>query len=710
MHFTRDAYGALFSATAGGHQQLAELAYMRCLESMDPTSASASYDRNMFFASHQHIAVVRISARSASVEEALKRSFFSVTNDSVNEAKQRGCTHLYLMAVDSSRSCVVAIGGISLERFESKASCVSAGGKLNALSEDRYSQRKAGGWEIHRSSLVPLSFYDAENYARENLEEEAHSLPPVDSEVSVSPPPTVPLPLPPRPETIRREAPADIYLREPDAKQMTALNEGIRSSFDVSELMERRFRALSLADGENNTPDYGQITNDSIFDGIRDEASNGEISAVPPGRDGLAQFEDITDRADLLCNDFVGPSPASLRVAVDILSHWFTSRYVLAFTRPGDRTRAWFAAQEERLVRARLRGACASESDMDVVVSHNDIRSLTCEGDLGEGNGLREECNTLFEQRFPGAALPTRWYSAAAVDCLALGLRMIAAGSTAPVRGGRCYLSWRDLREDYLPLALSNAIETRQIDGDACKRSKSGQDGAEARLYALGEEIASRIESKFAIRSSTAAPDSDPLPPIEDCANSGLLPPCNMLYYRLLACGPPHHLMFDERKGHSSFLLDCGWDKATVHDYLRRWFMEDGRTSEDTFNTKYASVVRRKEEGVWENGRRTVPYGHGCKKLVSGEHNAAPNNQVGCPFRRLDESKLRALLSCYGPIDSEALDEIVYISQNTDNAQEACACFFAARHGDTPHGGRGTHSWRPRSPQGYFKGALRIAK
>lgn len=693
--FKPETYAHSFQAL-DQYQDLGRRAYLLCLETMG--NSSPSLGKEDFFLTHKHVTVVCLELSNGS--KALKNTFFILPDRFLRDAEENQCTYLYLMGAHKSGCCIFAIGGIALDVLKDKASRVGAGRIVNAQTQERYAVGNAPSWEIHRSLLCPLTFYDELQYKKE------------DNRGHVS--------------AVERKHPVDLYLQKPSLSRMDTMLLDVQDALGNNarmHLIERRFRVLSsISDHAKHKGRTGEdqqrfnfqyIVQDVLFEGMDASYQQGVPVDHISGRRGLEAFDDIVDRSDLLCNDFVTTSPDELKRNIESLSHWIMDQYVVHMTKPDEAARKWISDQEERLLQFNMKNQCNDEQDVIALLQYNDM--LGMEETYMPGKLTKETfqtkdrqdilatCESLFEDRFPKKPKPETWFSACSIECLELELSCLA-GSITVIEDGRCYLSYCHLQEDYIPKRFVCTLKQRPQDTSGYKTCKiQGTESEEACLYVMGEEMLENIASRVTCKSDL--PHAEPLPPIEDCANFKMFPPCNMLYHIQLK--RTNHLRFHERYHYSSFLLDAGWNKETVATHFRDHFLQDGGTTADKFEAKYMHITNRKEQGQWEDGKRKIPYGMGCERLISGNLATDSGNHVGCPFRFLEEKELKELLSHYGSFDAEALRDIVWIAKNTDNQKEACANFFTLTHGSSPYGENSSYAWRPRSPQGYFRESLR---
>ena len=355
--------------------------------------------------------------------------------------------------------------------------------------------------------------------------------------------------------------------------------------------------------------------------------------------------------------------------------------------------------QEERVVRSRVSHACPERT----------IETLAWRAGLcGQGRLLvgcarseaQSESHELFAEQFPGAAAPTRWWSAPVDHCLDLRLDALR-GSRTVVRDGRCVLSYEHLRTDYLPRAVRRFVET---DTDNVTRSHKRpwrddeDEQRECVLTRVGEEIAAEIGRHNGGGGNGGGGTGDAaLAPIEECADARLLllPPCAFACARELH--QTQHLHWPERQQYAAFLLDAGWTEDAVTEHLRTHFMRGG-TSAQQFDAKYATVAKRRGDG---------PFGKACATLVAHAVPTGEGRCAGCPFRWMARDRLRELLLAYGGAVADAADELA--GTRARAPQAACARLFELQHGARPKYARSSPKPWPHSPHGFF-GAARRAR
>ncbi len=654
------------------HQKLIEKAYLVCLKEIKQNHYSVS--KKTFFLLHKHLLVAYNEHNKMLVIG--NANYWKIPAELIRTAQNNKISYLYLMGLNTTDFIIYAIGGIQLEMLAKKGTLIGAGRISDAITQTQYPMSNKSVWEIHKSYFNPFDFYNETEYNQEISK--SYIFQKIENET-------------------KSKLPFDFYLSRYDIQNLKQVT--VEKGFTLCQLLKMRYHLLCAINDnyrEKKISDaqrlynYHFIANDSLFQEIKIKEE-------------------------------------SIKIKIDTLSHWILDRYVLSMIDISSVTRKWFAEQEQRLLEYKLKNEYQKEHEIINMLYYNNLVgnnadktgvSILFKEEKDENTIIFSECKKLFRAQFPTSDIPTCWFIVSAIHCLELGLDSLNGSKNVLIDNGKCYLSYKHLQMDYLPKALRHFICIQEKDKLEYKKLKKKENlNIEEEhlldLYKSGKQIIKSVSTKLTFKKDLPNVQLD-LPPIEECANQHLFPPCVFSYFLKLN-ESPFHLKHFERFHYSSFLLDAGWSKETGINHWAPNFLRDGNTTNSIFHTKYAIAFHRKEDGNWEDGQRKMPYGMGCSRLISGKFTTNPENQIGCPFKFLEKEHLKKLLlTIYSKnpndenvIQTEKLDEILFIAKNTDIQQEACSKFFKLQY-QSNHSSSYGSQWRPHSPQGYFKRALEL--
>ncbi len=640
---------------AAQRSERAELAYLQLLP------ADARGDGRTFFARHPHVAAIAV--RPALPAHAY---FVQLLDASLRAAEARGASYAYVVAVpDGTKAQPEPVGGAAIEMLRTKGQLVGAG-RVSDVFGHAFADGSESAYRVHASVLVRDRLYDRARYADERRRGD-------DGDGNTD-------------ATHQRP----FYLFGGDEKWSTADEAALIAVVPREQLLRRRWRALQCAADNEGT--RAQLSDANYRRALH---TISERTAFDAGGGGA-------DEADV---------PAALRAAADSLSARLLYRYVVCVsTAPDSAARRWIARHEEVLARFRLAPAPPPQQQhhddaLHVLRAHGLLHpsrhplALREEPATSLDRDLQRECEALFAQR--RAHAPTAagtsdavWFSAPAASCARLALACLS-GSTAPMRAGRCYLSLADVCDDYVPRVVAAHIRDA-ID----ERGATAADDDDPALMRVGAQLVNELQQRH---SSSGC--GDPVPPIEECANATLLPPCALALVEQLR---GRHLHFAERTQLSGFMLDMGYDKATVAAYFREYDVTQHGVAGTVFDSKYMHIVRHRNRKPvpGDTTGRLLPYGSGCARLAQmpvDDTSAAAAAAAGCPFHYMQATRLQQLLRRYAT-DARGravADSIARERPAPGCEREACARVFALR-APPP-----ATTWVPSSPQGYFRTALR---
>ncbi len=627
-----------------------------------------------FFKNHGHLAVITVKENII----VGNPHYVAIPSRLIENASRKHRSFVYVMKANARKSCIKPIGGIDIETLLREAETTGRGRLINAQKRSR--DNKEDTLEL------PAVFFSLNRYYDDNLFK-------IESSDTL-----------PQRTTMDNRRSIDLYLGEPYSSDFDSLSIEVSERISPELLLERRFRMLESVASNSNR-------NNAISDQLRhrnfryivseilleEEQEKGVELSAPCSH----EFDDVTLLSDLLSKDSVLTDCLDWDEKVEALSYRLFNIYVALASERESSSRRWIAFQEEVTMRFRLEERYSNEREVLNAVERNHLPELSTRvkrSDDGGGVAAIRDAESLFRYEFADSPLPAVWFLVDALHCLELGLKSLSS-STMVVERGKCYLSYKHLQKDYFPRALFD---------DIMKAPKHDDDDelTTELLPTKGRELLKRIRDKVTPTSDLPRDSRSDLPAIEDLAVGRYMPLCkSMLRLKLYDA---KHLHYHERRHYAHFLLDCGYKKDDVRRHIHRQFSEKG-VSEERLRTKYSHMVQWSESGKWVDGRRTIPYGWGCQRLIDGNYDTNSQNQVGCPFVTMssDTQTLRELIVESGVTDESAIQEITFRATREKRAGAACAHHFLVRYGTMPESKRNLGEWRPASPQSYFNEALR---
>lgn len=500
-------------------------------------------------------------------------------------------------------------------------------------------------WHIIKSLFSKFVYYDKNSYDMEN-------------------------------ETIQQQQtkPFDLCLKFLDSVHLSSL---ISKIVNPSRLLQKRYTLLKNV--SHNAYSYKKISNQKLI-------SNYQYII----NEFLFEEENNNNQNKEWC------------IVIEITSYWLFQRYVSFNSLIDSPSRKWISEQEERIIKFRLETQYQTESDILQLLKYNGLIStlatqciynspLLLETDYH--SEIKLQCEELFKDYFPESNNPTVWFSISVIDCLELGLE----GSKIIIDKGKCYLSYKHLQYDYLPKLLSSLI----LNGYYIDLNDNSNSNLSHDFDLFGKEILKQISKNLTIDLLNI--DKSKLSDIENDITTSSFPLCKFMLRKTLL--EKNHLKFAERYAYASFLLDIGYEKDQIESHLRKYFSKGG-TSKTKFDTKYMHALQYNDKGKCENGKRIIPYGMGCKKIIN---NTIFNSEikVGCPFNskvmKYDDLKNLIIESGINSNNS-SIEEILYTFSQLESPMAACAQYFKAKHEILPQ--NNLSEWRPLLPQLYVNESL----
>ncbi|KAI8468231.1 MAG: eukaryotic and archaeal DNA primase, large subunit-domain-containing protein [Monoraphidium minutum] len=361
----------------------------------------------------------------------------------------------------------------------------------------------------------------------------------------------------------------------------------------------------------------------------------------------------------------------------DVISHFILR---LAYCRSAD-LRAWYVGQESALFKARFRELLPAEQVEFFSAQGLPYRAITSDeleelrdqlaqvamsvGDVAGSTAIAQGERTLFFKARPGRGAGCVPF--AAVPDLVGGRKVLLRGGIAYVAQEQVYSLVLGAFRAHLSAALA---ELAQRWGKFAA-SEAG------RLAPLVEAMPTRSLSSGDARKLPGGGEITAAQ-VHALAGARQLPPCMTLMYERLSS--EHHLKHYGLQQMSLFLKHIGLPLEQAVLFWRSMFSP--RTPADKFNREYAYNIRY---NYAQEGKRADWGEWSCVRMIQRDAGpcAGPGEcNGGCPFKSLDEPKLRALLGKMGCGDRFAADAAA--KARGKHYQLACALAFEGIVG-APH-------------------------
>ena len=613
---------------------------------------------------HVSIAVVRTMRPSMAPR-------VSVPLSSMDAAQYRW---MYVVEAIESQCTFCCVGGVGTDVAKSKAIA------------------KQGQASIHRSALDSTGFYDASILERET------SLPGVPSGLS-SPHDSV-LSLSTSGGMSAGEShPLHDYAGVIPPVGMKVLQAHVRAHAQLKTLMWDRYQdqenVARFVRVHNVTPAYA-VTHQGAATQVHEASTIGTVEVV-----GF-------------------PENARLQHAAHMVAHWLFREHVFPELEKGSALYNWVVEQETRLVTLHARFAYADDESIVAflapILSHYNLQPVSASAAPPELASLED----------PAVSTSHIWYTLSAVDALLLDLPILQDGAHkvyVDPATHKMYLSVMHIADDLLPMYIESCIrgevafprctpsgeDTLLLDAEDARDVQQTTD--EEVLKGIATAIvAARTERMTGASADLHLPrkgvQQNSLFHLENVsAPRNLMPLCKQRLRRKLV--EEGHLKFGERFTYASYLLDLGYAPERIVNHIKMHFTTTGGTPIDTFETKYSSLVTRKETGLWVDDVRTRGYDFSCGRLIEGKDligDVAPKDAtmcIGCPFARLDSAAIRQELQKAGNIPTADIEDIVQTATVGSNPAGACAKHYLSLYKGAPH-----HSWKPRAPRAFSQEAM----
>lgn len=330
-----------------------------------------------------------------------------------------------------------------------------------------------------------------------------------------------------------------------------------------------------------------------------------------------------------------------------------------------------------------LRGGPIKEED-DFTMSPQVVDAL-------KRHGGRKEANAM-------------WFSVEWKTCVPL----VVSGDCLLWKG-RCYLTWKQVRDHVLPHLLRERMRAVMLAERLPVKYHSKLD---THLANACEGITLRDPPQ---RLPPALKDKA-LPDIEDLGRHDFLPLCQQVLFDKLtgtrrslvlvnrAAGSRNkHLNFPERHVFAKALMDIGYSREQVMQFVKKYEKEGG-TTEGTVTNDYKGFEKPNPDGQ---------FGRGCRSMLSDEWVRDEGRGcvcIGCPFKFYKSAELDDLLFKHGVASEVDRERIMEVAKKENQHKDACSEHLLARHGlpDTklfPEKHHRPAAWSWRAMQ--VRGALR---
>lgn len=186
--------------------------------------------------------------------------------------------------------------------------------------------------------------------------------------------------------------------------------------------------------------------------------------------------------------------------------------------------------------------------------------------------------------------------------------------------------------------------------------------------------------------------DLSDLPDIEEL--SEYIPPCIRIPYenhRKIG-----HIKHDQRQGLPPFLLDIGYSKSTVSNYMINTYERTAGQDKKNWKTQVLThCSRTRKKDPTESGY--IPLGKGCRSLIASQSNRTShtNEKMGCPFSYMSDTEMNNYLGTY---ENMSVDDFGSEWKHMAPGQK-CVMLLSLK---TPRNKICRHM-DIRSPQGYFR-------
>lgn len=365
----------------------------------------------------------------------------------------------------------------------------------------------------------------------------------------------------------------------------------------------------------------------------------------------------------------------------DISSHVCLASAVI-LSKVEEPVKNWIVLQEKKLAEYRLDNYYPTEESILNCIKRNKLSGrFPVAKDMPSVDV--KEAEKMFSSTFPKWPFPTVWFSVKFSHCLKAWKSL-----SCVIRKGVCFLSYKHIQKYALPQLVGENVDGHYFDEEIVKGVKDlyAQDPDDIIWHSIKRGAVPAIETiqrMLRIESSGNSSIVKELGDIEDCISKKLMPACMVYHDRLLKkrASAKGYLYHAERFNVTRFLLDCGFEKKHIVDYVGKYFVKGGMLP-DYFKRKYGSIA---------DATIPPPCGHSCSTLQSNAYitevrNTDARSVTGCPYKFMQSEELHELLTDMGISDDMAKDTIIRKATRMMEYKEACAATFKQLNGEMPSG------------------------
>ncbi len=353
---------------------------------------------------------------------------------------------------------------------------------------------------------------------------------------------------------------------------------------------------------------------------------------------------------------------------------------------------SWFIDREMELLQLRLDSLCKNENDvLEIVRSNKPDAIVSIDHEALANNG-----KLLFAKVYPNDPLPTVWFSipfSASPRCMN-DMKCI-------IENGKCIVSYVHLRDYVFSDLMRDHLKSLVFDNAKIRDFMHKLSNELTQVNEGLEILKKRIDNTLVTQNNGFGVPVE-LPDIEDCIK--FFPLCTSVYADNLKKNGK--LRWDQRRGYSGFLRDCGYDKEETARYLCEMNRaKNGGALDTQWEKDVQSLVNRKR-------KEDAPFAKGCARLTKEITNVAHEEGSAecCPYEFFTPDKLIKALALKGLSPQDPRIEIIMkFAKENKNPIGACMKMFEFEHGQ--HATLSKNGlWSPKSPQGYTFRALRQKK